>query len=698
MPRAKDSGDRAAPARAGDAAHPPRPALPGVLFEVLDRDATGADRLTVLANGQRLAAAVHTVAHLDIAGLLADGPRSVNSLAASAGCHAPSLYRVLRCLALCGIFREGESGQFALTPPAQLLRSDRKDSLRDVVLFDGSAEFARTLAAMDHSVRTGEPAPGTAHGGSFRDRLRTEGTLRALYERVTAPERADAEERLLDHTRLWTSRRCVDIGGDGRFLAEWLACRPHAEGVLTNGPAALATAERTLRERGVRERAVLLEGDPVPRALPLDCDTYVLRTVLRGLPDDAALRTLREVRRFMAGGTAHLLLLEHCVAPANAWDPAKILDLDRLVALGGHERSSEELGRLLGSAGLETVARTPLGTWTLLRAQALASQTPASQAPATPRRSVPEQSGAVAATALADTGGSGPAAAFADAVPPGRRPEPGSEPPRAEPHQGSEPRPGPRPEPRPGPGPGEQRSGPSDYDAFAERYADFADANAYNVVYDRPNMLALAGEVAGLNVLDLGCAAGTLARSLAERGARVSAIDRSRPLVELARRRHGSHVTFSIGDISAPLPFPDAAFDLVTASLVMHYLRDWQPALREVRRCLRPGGAFVMSTQHPGEDWHWFDTPSYFATELIRDAWSMDGRPVEMSFYRRPLSAVFNALRDVGFTVDRLEEPPPAPECAQRFPDEHHTLMTRPLFLFIRATAPGSKDEHSVAR
>lgn len=61
--------------------------------------------------------------------------------------------------------------------------------------------------------------------------------------------------------------------------------------------------------------------------------------------------------------------------------------------------------------------------------------------------------------------------------------------------------------------------------------------------------------------------------------ARVNAIDRSRPLREQAHRRHSPHATFSLGGIAEPLDFPDSEFDLVTASLVMLYLHDWQTTL-----------------------------------------------------------------------------------------------------------------------
>jgi ubiquinone/menaquinone biosynthesis C-methylase UbiE len=50
--------------------------------------------------------------------------------------------------------------------------------------------------------------------------------------------------------------------------------------------------------------------------------------------------------------------------------------------------------------------------------------------------------------------------------------------------------------------------------------------------------------------------------------------------------------------LSAP-PFPDSAFDDVIASLVLHYLQDWGPALAELRRVLTPGGRLIVAVDHP---------------------------------------------------------------------------------------------------
>src|SRR5439155_16888703 len=62
------------------------------------------------ALGFLISRAICVVARLGIADLLRDGPLDTETLAATAGVHAPSLYRVLRTLAGVGIFAEGDGG------------------------------------------------------------------------------------------------------------------------------------------------------------------------------------------------------------------------------------------------------------------------------------------------------------------------------------------------------------------------------------------------------------------------------------------------------------------------------------------------------------------------------------------------------------------------------------------------------------
>jgi ubiquinone/menaquinone biosynthesis C-methylase UbiE len=222
------------------------------------------------------------------------------------------------------------------------------------------------------------------------------------------------------------------------------------------------------------------------------------------------------------------------------------------------------------------------------------------------------------------------------------------------------------------------------YDQFAAAYAADNDANAFNALYERPAMLALLGDVDGKRVLDAGCGAGALAEALLARGALVTGLEISEGMAELARMRLGDRATVHVGDLARPLAvFAAASFDLVAASLVLHYLERWEPTLREFARVLVPGGAVALSTHHPTMDWR-LAGGGYFETRRITETWRKGGQPATVTFWRRPLTAMVAAFRASGFVVEDVVEPMPVDACAERFPDDYATLTTAPRFLFFR--------------
>lgn len=77
------------------------------------------------------------------------------------------------------------------------------------------------------------------------------------------------------------------------------------------------------------------------------------------------------------------------------------------------------------------------------------------------------------------------------------------------------------------------------YDEMASAFEAHALDGAYNAHYDRPAVLALAGDVRGRRVLDAGCGPGLYAQELVARGAEVVGVDRSEAMLSLARERLG---------------------------------------------------------------------------------------------------------------------------------------------------------------
>ncbi|WP_328334653.1 class I SAM-dependent methyltransferase [Kribbella sp. NBC_00382] len=202
----------------------------------------------------------------------------------------------------------------------------------------------------------------------------------------------------------------------------------------------------------------------------------------------------------------------------------------------------------------------------------------------------------------------------------------------------------------------------TDFDEFAEAYSADNEVNLLNGHYERPAMLDLAGDVAGRCVLDVGCGSGPLLESLRDKGAIVAGFDLSAAMIELARRRLGEDVELTVADLAKPLPYADAAFDDVMASLVLHYLEDWTEPLAELRRILKPGGRLIVSTHHPivytalNPDANYFDT-----AEFTFDA-EHAGRTVVYTNWHRPLQATTEAFTAAGFRISAISEPPISPD------------------------------------
>lgn len=229
----------------------------------------------------------------------------------------------------------------------------------------------------------------------------------------------------------------------------------------------------------------------------------------------------------------------------------------------------------------------------------------------------------------------------------------------------------------------------NDYDAFAEVYSAENEQNLFNAYYERPAMLALAGDVAGHRVLDAGCGSGALSAALRERGASVTGLDASTGMLALARRRLGEGADLHEGRLGEPLPFGDGTFDDVVASLVLHYLEDWAPALAELRRVLKPGGRLLVSVDHPFVAYTITEPrPDYFATTSYEFEWEIGGRKLPMRFWRKPLHAMTGAFTAAGFRISAVSEPQPDPAARELFPDGFRDLSTRMCFLFFVLDVP----------
>jgi ubiquinone/menaquinone biosynthesis C-methylase UbiE len=116
----------------------------------------------------------------------------------------------------------------------------------------------------------------------------------------------------------------------------------------------------------------------------------------------------------------------------------------------------------------------------------------------------------------------------------------------------------------------------------------------------RDHLVQLARLDSGDSALDVGCGTGALALAARARvgsGGQVRGVDPSPQMVARARRKAAKarvDVGFETAAVEA-LPFPDATFDAVLSSLMLHHLTEEgrRQGIGEIARVLKPGGHFL---------------------------------------------------------------------------------------------------------
>ena len=108
-------------------------------------------------------------------------------------------------------------------------------------------------------------------------------------------------------------------------------------------------------------------------------------------------------------------------------------------------------------------------------------------------------------------------------------------------------------------------------------------------------LVSMAEPLAGRRVLDLASGTGDIAFEAAAHGARVTGLDITHRMVEIAHlraSRFSGRARFLVGDMMA-LPFGDGQFDAVTTGYGLRNAPELEGALREIVRVLRPGGLLL---------------------------------------------------------------------------------------------------------
>lgn len=222
---------------------------------------------------------------------------------------------------------------------------------------------------------------------------------------------------------------------------------------------------------------------------------------------------------------------------------------------------------------------------------------------------------------------------------------------------------------------------------LADFFAGTGQQHPTNAYIDRPAMLALIGDVAGQDVLDVGCGPGFYAAAMAGRGAAVTGIDGSAEMVRIAEEVVGERATFLQHDLEQPLPFADASFDLALMALVYHHVHARRQLLAELRRVVRPGGRLLVSTTHPMSEQRWLGG-SYYEGGRVDAPIGGPGSGYTINFERMTVETFVNEMLDGGFVLERLLEPRPAAALRDVDPEKFEKLDVKANVLTVALRRP----------
>jgi ubiquinone/menaquinone biosynthesis C-methylase UbiE len=314
-------------------------------------DALARKRLLGILSGSWLAQGVYALVKLGIPDLLAIGPRTAADLAAATGADANALSRLLRALALLGLFSQPTPDTYGLTATTELLRSDVDGSVQQHALMQGE-EIYQSFGEIMHTLHTGRPAFEKVYGQPFYDYIGENPEQAYIFNESMGSQPAPAA---VTACRLRGDETIVDVGGgNGALLADLLHAHPRAHGVLVDLTEAAQAARDRFVHEGLADRAEAVDGSFFTE-VPAGGDVYLLSRVLHNWTDHNALEILRVVHAAMRPG-ARLLVLED-VLPDNAApgsrSAAGMVDLLMLVTLEGCDRTAAEYRELLRQAGFE---------------------------------------------------------------------------------------------------------------------------------------------------------------------------------------------------------------------------------------------------------------------------------------------------------------------------------------------------------
>jgi hypothetical protein len=318
-----------------------------------------AQQVLQVATGYMASSCLYAAITLNVADHLKNGPKNMAELAAATDANEDALYRVLRVLASLGIFDEVAPRKFALTPAADLLRTDVPGSLRGMAVFLPDPMHYRIYGNVMHSLATGKPAADYTLGMPVFQYLEKDQAYSHVFNDAMTAMSAPVAGAAIEAYDFNDIGLLVDVaGGHGEVLMSILRACPSVKGIVADLGHVVDGAKPRIAKAGLADRMQAVACDFF-QSVPAGGDAYIMKHIIHDWDDERASTILKNIATAMGAKKGRVILLESVIAAGNTPDFGKFIDIEMLLFPGGRERTADEFQSLFERSGFRMTKVVP---------------------------------------------------------------------------------------------------------------------------------------------------------------------------------------------------------------------------------------------------------------------------------------------------------------------------------------------------
>jgi ubiquinone/menaquinone biosynthesis C-methylase UbiE len=272
-----------------------------------------------------------------------------------------ALERLLRACASLGVFTEDAQGKFGPTQLSEVLTSDSPASVKKLVEAIGGPWY-RGWAELLDAIKTGKPQVKKVFGMEWWDYLNANPKELEDFGEAMKSNSLNSLRGVLENCDFKGGEKIADIGGGfGHLAVALLEKYPTLQAIVMDIPDLIPVAQQRfpVKDRAIANRLEYVAGDmfdSVPAA-----NVYIMKHIIHDWEDEKCIRLLQNCHHSMRGD-GRVICVDSVLPPMGnvVGTPAKLLDINMLVFIGGRERTEDQWSHLYRTAGFQIRSITPI--------------------------------------------------------------------------------------------------------------------------------------------------------------------------------------------------------------------------------------------------------------------------------------------------------------------------------------------------